>query len=75
MGGEQRGRANHLQRFAERQFAFVDQVVNALDADKGRVTFVAVVNILVCADRMQQAHTADAEQHLLFESVFPITAV
>ena len=39
------------------------------------MTLVAVVNILVYADRVQQTHTADAEQHLLFESVLPVSAV
>ena len=42
---------------------------------KSRMAFVAMVHILPNAQRPQRPDTADAEQHLLLEPVFPVAAV
>ena len=72
---EERRGAHHFERFAERKLAFLDQVVDAFDADKGCMALVAMVDVLVRADRVHQPDAADAEQHLLFEAVFPVPSV
>lgn len=53
----------------------VDQLADALDADEGGVTFVAVEHVVLDAQLAQRADTADAEQDLLLETVLPVAAV
>ena len=39
------------------------------------MTLVAVINILLDAKLVEQQHTADAEQVLLFDAVLPVTTI
>ena len=39
------------------------------------MTFVAVIDIFLDAELLQQQHTADTEQNLLFQTVLPVSAI
>ena len=75
VGGEERRGAHDLQRFAERQFVALYQPVDAFDADKGRMSFVAVEDVGLYAKLVQCADAAYAEQDFLPEAVLEVAAV
>ena len=67
--------ANHLKCLVELQALILDEVGHTLCTDKGSVTLVAVINILLDAKLVEQQHTADAEQVLLLDAVLPVTTI
>ena len=75
VGGEERRGAHDLQRFAERQFVALYQPVDAFDADKGRMSFVAVEDVGLYAKLVQCTDAAYAEQDFLPEAVLEVAAV
>ena len=66
---------NQFQSLVEGQSVFLDIVAQALQVAEGSMTLVAMVNILLDAEFLQQQHTSDAEQNLLFQTVLPVTAI
>ena len=53
----------------------VDHFADALDADEGGVSLVAVIDVVPDAQLAQGADAADAQQDLLLEAVLPVAAV
>src|SRR5699024_8103777 len=75
MRGEERRGAHYFQRFAERQAVPFYQLVDAFDADEGRMPFVAVVYVGTDAQPVERPDAAHAEQDFLPEAVFEVAAV
>ena len=73
-GVERRG-ANHFEGLAELQMIILYIADQPLNVQQGRVTLVAVVEVGLDAQFVQHQDTADAQQVLLFHTVFPVTAV
>ena len=65
---------DQFERLVEAQ-AFVDVVAQALQVAQGSVALVAVVDVLLDAQALQQQHAADAEQYLLLQTVLPVATI
>ena len=72
-GVEGRG-TDHFEGLVEGQ-TFLNVVAQALQVAKCGMAFVAVVDVLLDAELLEQKHTAYAEENLLLQSVLPVTAV
>ena len=75
VGREQRRRTHHLQSLREGQTLLGYKVADTLDADKGGMALVAVVDLLTYSHLRQRADTAHTQQQLLLETVLPVAAV
>ena len=53
----------------------LDVVAQTLQVAKCCMTLVAVINILLYAELLQQQHTTDTEQYLLLQAVLPVTTI
>ena len=73
-GIERRG-AHQLHRLVERQAVFLDIVAQTLQVAECSMALVAVVDILLDAEFLQQQHATDTEQNLLLQTVLPVTSV
>ena len=74
VNGVQRGCTNKFHSLVESE-TLTDVVHEALDVAQGGVAFVAMVNVLLDAELLQQQHTADTEQDFLLQTVLPVAAV
>ena len=72
-GVERRG-THEFEGFVERKAA-LHEVYETLHVAKGGVALVAVVNVFLNAELLQGEHTADTEEVLLLDTVFPVAAV
>ena len=53
----------------------IDIVAETLEIAQGSMTLVAMIDILLDAQFVEQQHTTDTKQNLLLETVLPVTAV
>ena len=70
---ERRG-THQLQSLGE-TLTLTYEIYQALNVAQGSMTLITVIHILLDAKLLQHQHTADTEQNLLLEAVFPITSV
>ena len=76
------GRVNRVKTTGTHQFeclierqTFFDVVAQTLQVAECGVSFVAVIDVLLDAESLEQQHSADAEQNLLFQTIFPVAAI
>ena len=70
---ERRG-ANQFESLVECK-TFLDVIAQTLQVAEGCVTFVAVIDILLDTEFLQQQNTTDTEQNLLLQTVLPVTTI
>ena len=74
MNGIETTGTNQLQSLVEGQ-SLLDIVAQALQVAERSMTLVAVIDILLDTESLQQQHTTDTEQDFLLQSVLPVTAI
>ena len=75
MHGVKTAGTHQFESLVEVQAVLFDVVTQALQVAESGVTLITMIDILLDAQLLQQQHTADTEQNLLLETVFPVTAV
>ena len=70
---ERRG-TNKFQCLIERQAA-LNIVAQALQIAQGCMALVAVIDVFLDAQFLQQQHTTDAEQDFLLQTVLPVATI
>ena len=75
VNGIQAAGTYQLQSLVEVQAVLLDVVAQALQVAEGSVTLVAVVDILLDAQLLQQQHTADTQQDFLLQTVLPVATI
>ena len=74
MYGVERRSLHQFQGFVERE-TFLHVVAQTLQVAEGCVTFVAVVDIFLDAEFLQQQHTTNTEQDFLLQAVLPVATI
>ena len=74
MNGVEATGANQLHRLVEGQ-TLLDIVAQTLQVAECSMTLVAVIDIFLDTEFLQQQHTTDTEQDLLLQTVLPVAAV
>ena len=75
MHGVEAAGAHQLKGLVEGEAVLLDIVAQTLQVAESCVTLVAVVDILLDAQLLQQQHTTDTQQNLLLQTVLPVTAI
>ena len=70
----ERGGSNQFKCLVEGQ-PFTDVVSQALQVAQSGVSLVAMIDVLLDAQLLEEQHTADAQENLLLEAVLPVTAI
>ena len=74
VNGVERAYANQLESLGEAE-TFLNVVNQALYVAQSCVTLVAVVNVLLDTELLEQQNTTDTEQDLLLQTVLPVTTI
>ena len=75
MNGIETTGANQLKSLVERQTILLDVVAQTLQVAECGVTLVAMIDVFLDAELLQQQHTTDTQQNLLFQTVLPVTTI
>ena len=67
--------ANQLKSLVEVQTILLDIIAQTLQVAESCVTLVAMVDILLDAQLLQQQHTTDTQQDLLLQTVLPVATL
>ena len=73
--GVERRSAHHLQCLVEGQLLVLHIVNQSLQVEQRGMTLVAVIDVVLESQPLEQQHTADAQQVLLLDAVLPVAAI
>ena len=75
VNGIETGSANQFESLVEVQSVFLHVVTQTLQVAECSMTLVAMINIFLDAQSLQQQHATDAKQNLLLKAVLPVATI